>query len=71
MAGECTPKMAALACLKAYVDVSDEELKELCVTRDDCLLMARTYLGDGYTDSSLSTMFDQLARAFAAGKTKS
>lgn len=67
MTGECTPKTAALACLKAYVDATDEELSELGLSREDCLRMARSFL-DEYTDTSLSTMFDQLAAAFVAGR---
>lgn len=63
------PKTAALACLKAYVDATDTELSELGLSRDDCLRMARSFLvADEYTDTSLSTMFDQLAAAFVAGR---
>lgn len=70
MTGECTPTASALACLKAYVDLSDEQLAEYGLTREDCLQMAREYIGTGYTDTSLATMFDQLAKAFKVGREK-
>ena len=63
-----TPHRAALACLKAYVDASDEELCVFGVTRDDCLYLAREYIGGGHEDTELSTTFHQIAKAFQAGK---
>ena len=68
MTGDFMPHKAALACFKAYVDCSAEELSELGMTRDDCLYLARQYIGEGYEDTALSTMFDQIAKAFKAGK---
>lgn len=66
--GDFQRDRAALACLKACVDASDEELARWGVTRDDCLALAREYIGDGYSDTALSTMFERIVAAFALGK---
>jgi hypothetical protein len=66
--GEYQNDCAALACFKAYCDASDGELARLGVTRDDCLALAREYVGQGYNDTALTTMFERLITAFKLGK---
>lgn len=58
----------ALACLKAYVDASDTELRDLNITREDCLRLAREYIGSGYSDTELSTIFERVAVAYRLGQ---
>lgn len=66
--GEYQRDRAALACLKAYADASDAELEQYGITRADCLALARAYIGDGYANNALSTMFERIVTAFKAGQ---
>ena len=61
-----------LALYRAYVDMSDEQLKERNVTREDVLWLARHFGGDGsgYRSAELTTIADQVLAAFRAGQVK-
>ena len=66
--GQMQNDAIALALFRAHVDASDEDLRDWNVSRGDLLWLARHYIGDGYHDTELATMADQVIRAFAAGR---
>lgn len=66
--GELQNETIALALFRAYVDASDEELRDWNASRDDVLWLARHYIGEGYSDGRLATIADQIIKAFVAGR---
>lgn len=61
-----------LSLYRAYIDMSDEQLKERNVSRDDVLWLARHFEGEmsEYRRTELNTIANQILTAFRAGQAK-
>jgi hypothetical protein len=67
-AGDMQDDKIALALFRAHADASDEELRNWNVSRNDLIWLARHYIGEGYNDTALATIADQVIKAFVAGR---
>lgn len=64
---------SVLALYRLYVNGSDTEIANLGIHRDDILLLIRCLEGEEskYRSTALSTIANQMVKAFVAGRSKS